>query len=334
MTTIAPTPTKRAVIDPLRLCNIRCLFCYYSYQEMKSVRPYKQVRRDIDSAIERGNNYIDITGGEPFLYKELEKLIEYSHKKGLRVCVITNALAGERKTNSVLDAGVDALLISVHGKKETHDYLVQRPGARKAQERFLEQVRGRVPLRFNYVMNHFNQAEILETAQWLATFNPKIVNFINMNPHYEWGDKFKEIKDIVADLHVVERQLTGAIAFLEEKNIGVNIRYYPMCRIPEKYRRCICNDLHVAFDPFEWDYGIQPKTNDAFYAWGKQHSEVKELKEEPCSSCSLQWICGGINKSFNTATAGTMISKVVDDSVDTNNFYYYRQHNLLTLDFK
>jgi MoaA/NifB/PqqE/SkfB family radical SAM enzyme len=333
MTTIAPTPTKRAVIDPLRLCNIRCRFCYHAFHDMESVTPYKRVRKDIDNAAERGNNYIDITGGEPFLHKDLEKMIEHAHKKGLRVCVITNALNGELKTERILKTGVEAFLISAHGKAETHNYLVQRPDARKAQQRFLEQICGKVMLRFNFVMNRYNQSEMLETAQWMAGFNPKIVNFINFNPHFEWGDKYEEIKNIVADLRIVEPILTDTITFLEEKGIGVNIRYFPMCRMTEKYRRCICNDLHVAFDPFEWDYGIQPKTVEAFYAWGKEHSEIKEMKEEPCSSCSLQWVCGGINRSFNKATSGTMIAKVIDETVDKSDFYHYRKHNVLTLDF-
>jgi MoaA/NifB/PqqE/SkfB family radical SAM enzyme len=332
--TITPTPTKRAVIEPLRLCQIRCRFCYYSHQEMKKVRKYKKVKVEIDQAIERGNNYIDVTGGEPFLYKDLETMIDYVHSRGLRICVITNALFGEKRTQQVLDTGVDGLLVSAHGMADTHDYLVQRKGARKDQQRLLEQVTGKTMLRFNFVMNRFNESEIFETAKWMSTFNPKIVNFINMNPHYEWGDKYDEIRTIVANLFTVEKQLCDAIPFLEEKGIGVNIRYFPMCRLPAQYRRCICNDLHVSFDPFEWDYGITPKTFDAHFAWGKQHSMVKELKEEPCSSCSLQWVCGGINGSFNKATGGVYVTKVVDDSVDKNDFYFYRKHNVMTLDFK
>jgi hypothetical protein len=71
------------------------------------------------------------------------------------------------------------------------------------------------------------------------------VNFINMNPHHEWRDESLAVQDVIADLRVVEPNLNAAIEYLESEGIGVNVRYYPMCRIAEKYRRTVCNDKHV-----------------------------------------------------------------------------------------
>ena len=69
---ILPTPTKRAVIEPLRLCQLRCKFCYHIYQDMKSVKPFSDVKKDITAAVARGNNYIDVTGGEPGPTEEMQ----------------------------------------------------------------------------------------------------------------------------------------------------------------------------------------------------------------------------------------------------------------------
>lgn len=330
---ISPTPTKRAVIDPLRICNIRCKFCYYLHTDMKSIKSFDTVKAEIDAAAARGNNYIDVTGGEPFLYPHLPGLIQYAAEKDMRTCVITNAMASLERLDAVLEAGIDDLLISVHGLEKTHDFLVQKEGARAKQIEFLDHLAkaGKRP-RFNFVLNKYNQDDIFLLSSWLThNWHPTIINYINMNPHGEWASKLNEASQVIADLHIVEAQLNKSIPYLEENNVGVNVRYYPMCRIAKEFRKCVCNDLHVVFDPYEWDYGITPKAFEAFRAWGIKVSNSVEHKGEPCKSCSLYSICGGINRMFNQATGGRMINKVEESDIDKNDFYFYRKHNVLTL---
>ena len=149
-----------------------------------------------------------------------------------------------------------------------------------------------------------NQHELYELAQWMITKNPSVTNWIAMNPHGEWAQKPRDTFDVVANLRQVEPIMNNVIELLENNGIVVNLRYYPMCRIAEKYRKCISNDLHVTFevnDPvlgfdtnWEWSYKIKPKTFEAHYAWGKQTSINMEEKGKPCCDCKLQWICGGL----------------------------------------
>lgn len=104
-----------------------------------------------------------------------------------------------------------------------------------------------------------------------------------------------------------------------------------MCRIPEEYRRLICNDLHVLFDPYEWDYSVQPKELERFKHFGQGMSRNIEHKGIPCSDCDLLNICGGVNRQFHDITNGTMVTPVADFYGDKNNFYWYRKRNVRTL---
>ena len=327
---ILPIPTTRAVIDPLRKCNMRCRMCYHLHTDMKSIDPLDKTLRELDAAKARGNDYIDITGGQPTIHPHIVEIINYIHNKNMKCCIITNAIDGEEKTNEILSIKPDELLISIHGLEQTHDWLTQHTGARQKQIRFMNQIKNLIPYRFNFVIAKFNQHEIFETAEWMLQWNPNIVNFINFNPHHEWSNNIAS-KDVMADLRTVEPILNKSIKILEDKNIGVNVRYYPMCRIHENYRRCICNDLHVVFDPYEWDYSISPKTFDAFRKWGIAGSKGMENKGIPCNICDLQWICGGINTNFHKMSNGTMVDAVRDFQGDKNNFYHYRENNILTL---
>ena len=332
---IEPVPTKRAVIDIGRKCNVNCIFCYYKHLgdlRKQDWFPRDQIWQDMDKAIARGNNYFDVTGGEGSIYPEICDLIKYALDRRVRTCVITNGLAGETTMQKIIDSGVDDWLISIHGKEDTHDYLVNLVGARKRQVRFLNQLKDNgKTFRFNFVINAWNQREILELTSWIVKWKPRIINFINMNPHYLWRTD-PSTKDVVANLFAVESELNRAIPILESEGIGVNLRYYPMCRINEDLRRCVCNDLHVLFDKREWGYGLEPKTFEHFREAGINMSKGVELKTSPCSECDLQNICGGVNKYFFEASDKKCIEAIRGTGIeDKSDFYFYRQHNVMGL---
>lgn len=332
---IGPDSTKRVMIDVGRKCNVGCKFCYYHYLGDLSKQGWSNVNNlkiRIDQSYQIGDNYIDFTGGEPTIYPFITELIQYGLEKNMKSCIITNGQINELQIEKILNAGIDDFLVSVHGLNSTHDYLVGKPGAYKQLEKFLAIVSKRTSFRFNLVLNKYNQDELFEIAEWMSKWNPSIVNFINMNVHYEWKNNLESVFNVIADLKKVEIQLNKVIPFLEGKNIGVNIRYYPMCRIAEEYRRCICNVLHVAFDPYEWDYPRHPKTLIRYTQWGLNLTEDRENKEEPCNQCDLQWICGGVNKWFHKANKEEICTAIKNSGIENrNDFYYYRKYNVKTL---
>jgi MoaA/NifB/PqqE/SkfB family radical SAM enzyme len=329
-------PTTRFVIEPSLECNIKCKFCYHlhKYPVWKQTRKACDlVAQEIDKGAARGNDYMDITGGEPTIYPQIGYLVKYALSKGIKTCIITNGIMSENKTKELLDAGVDDFLISRHGLADTHNFITNNDNAYRKQCEFLVRIIGKVKYRFNCVINKYNQTDILKIAKELAGYQPDIVNFINFNPHHQWTNKDLDSKEVVANLHAVEPYLNEAIKYLESFNIGVNVRYYPMCRIAQEYRRCVCNDLQVMFDPYEWDYCTEPKTIERYAAWGKNTSFNNEEKEKPCNTCDLQNICGGINKHFHRVANSVYGEQCTPQgfSGDKQDFYFYRKDNKLTL---
>lgn len=330
-------PTKRFMIEPSLDCNIKCKFCYHlhRYDTWKdTIKPLDEMKRQIDDGIERGNNYMDITGGEPTIYPYICELIQYALSKGIKTCIITNGIVGEKQTEKLIDAGIDEFLVSRQGKEHVHNFITNTNNGYMQQCRFLEQIKDRINLRFNCVISKFNENDIYDIAVCLSEWQPKIVNFINMNPHHEWKNKELETNEVIADLRNVEPNLNKAIEWLESHGIGVNVRYYPMCRIAEKYWRCICNDLHVMFDPFEWDYCTLPKTIDRYYEWGRVTSNNNEEKEAPCWECDLQNICGGINKYFHKVAKelyGNVCEIKKVENINKIDYNMYRKNNIMTI---
>jgi len=106
-------------------CNIRCEFCNvrageYHHRDI----PLDRVKRLLDEAAPLGLREIHFLGGEPTLRKDLEAMIAHAVGLGLHTRIITNGmLMDEARLDSLLDAGLHEIMISVDGLEDTHNRL-------------------------------------------------------------------------------------------------------------------------------------------------------------------------------------------------------------------
>ena len=67
--------------------------------------------------------------GEPFLYPDLLPLITYMKSKGFVVSVVTNGTKVAKLAKELVEVGLDVLLVSVDGPRDTHDNIRGYKGA-------------------------------------------------------------------------------------------------------------------------------------------------------------------------------------------------------------
>jgi MoaA/NifB/PqqE/SkfB family radical SAM enzyme len=76
-------------------CNAYCTFCHFADHGKYSDTPYAKLN-DFKSNIEQisrlGVKFIDLTGGEPLLHKDIHLMAEYAQKYGMQTSITTNAL--------------------------------------------------------------------------------------------------------------------------------------------------------------------------------------------------------------------------------------------------
>ncbi len=329
-----PVPTKKAVIDVGRKCNVNCKFCYYHHLgdlRKQTFKSFEELCADILKAVQRGNEYLDITGGEPTIFQYMPQLLRYAEAAGIKnTRIITNATAGPNTAEKLARATKEppSFLLSIHGTEAVHDDTVM-PGARKRQERFIETVkRCGCAIDANCVINSRNQSDLEQVSEYVISQGIRTMNFINMNPHGEWAADVAGTRKAVADFTIAEPCLNAAITKLKAAGILVNVRYYPMCKIAVEHRGCICNDYHVAFDRDEWDYEIQPKTYAAFRKWAVMTSNNIECKDGACGMCTHLFVCGGINRAFRYAVGGNVVKPLTDTIPDPYDFMHYRRANV------
>ena len=112
------------------LCNIECKNCYIQSSPKNDRLVYltfNEVKSFIDEAIDKDleTEEIGFTGGEPFMNKDILKMIEYSLSKNSKVLVLSNAMKPMlNKKEDLLKLNHKNLTIRVsidHYQKEKHE---------------------------------------------------------------------------------------------------------------------------------------------------------------------------------------------------------------------
>ena len=116
-------------------CNLDCYHCcrYYDLGDMQ----IGKAMRIVDNLSEGGVLRVNLTGGEPLLYKDLPSVLEHlKSKKGVSSSLTTNGVLLDRDRASVLSSFLDNIKVSLFSLEE--DYGMVTGGNRKDYHRVLE----------------------------------------------------------------------------------------------------------------------------------------------------------------------------------------------------
>ena len=115
-------PVRDLRISVTDRCNFRCQYCMpksvfghdYRFMDRKELLSFEELERVARAFRASGVEKIRLTGGEPLLRKELERLVErLASVGGLDITLTTNASLLARKAQALRDAGLDRVNVSL-----------------------------------------------------------------------------------------------------------------------------------------------------------------------------------------------------------------------------
>ena len=141
-------PPLAVTLEVTFACNLKCEMC--PLWQFRKTLPGQQYSREgeltteeyrvlIDELAKSGTRKVSLTGGEPFVRKDLVEIIRHIKSRNLYANLITNGtLMREQEIEKLLRTGLDHIVFSLDGPPDIHDEV---RGVRGAYDRLIKSMR-------------------------------------------------------------------------------------------------------------------------------------------------------------------------------------------------
>lgn len=167
------TMFETASFHIVKPCNMKCKFCYATFQDMNVKQlPKEQAFIILDKLKDAGLKKITFAGGEPFLYKNLKEVVDYAKYIGLITSIITNGsfLTYEKLIEFI---NLDWIGISVDSMSRDTNKLIGRTNGKDVDYLLICDMVKDIgfKLKINTVVNRHNKDE---NMNWfIEKYNPE-----------------------------------------------------------------------------------------------------------------------------------------------------------------
>ncbi len=200
-------------------CNLRCQYCMpeegVSHLEHGKILSYEEIESIVQVAASMGVRKIRLTGGEPLVRRDLEKLIEKIARipEIEDISMTTNAIYLEERLQSLKDAGLNRINISLDSLRAERFRELTRGGDLNKVLRGIEAAIaiGLNPVKVNAVMiKGFNDDEIEDFIRWTleTPIQMRFIEYMPIGDSLTWKDGFFPLDNV--------RQIAESIAPIEE----------------------------------------------------------------------------------------------------------------------
>lgn len=133
------------VLELTHNCPLKCKHCYLNAGVGDSMN-YKTLMNVLEQMIDQGVQCFQLTGGEPFLYEHIDKVIDYLVSKEVKVQVTTSGYILNDKILKCIDKleNVNGLIqISIDGFNESHNFIRGKSDSFEKTIKFLEVIKNK-----------------------------------------------------------------------------------------------------------------------------------------------------------------------------------------------
>jgi cyclic pyranopterin phosphate synthase len=209
-------PLRDLRISVTDRCNFRCTYCMpkevfghdYRFLDRKELLDFEEITRLARAAVSLGVQKLRLTGGEPLIRRDVERLVAMLSELDAEVTLTTNASLLPRKAQALKDAGLHRITVSLDSMDDAtframND--VDFPVARVLDGIEAAHAVG-LPVKVNSVVKRgVNENEVVPLARHFRE-TPHILRFIEYMPVGETNHW--QTEEVVSAAEIVE--LIGA----------------------------------------------------------------------------------------------------------------------------
>ena len=308
-------------------CNLNCKHCRVSKKNDPKQLSLKQAKELLSQLWYNGITDLNLSGGEPFLRKDLFDILDFSIKFQNIVITTNGTLINEELCKRLSTFSNVKLSISLDGMKETHDSFRRKKGT-------FEKVMNALPIlkKYNikyaikYTLSNETVNDVVDVLRIIAKkganeFNVRrVIVAGNANEKMLLSNEeyIKVIREIIKEcqkLNVNFRTGDPLLIPVFPEIFGIDIDNDNLTKI---YAGCQAGDEIIYIDykgnigacsyiPYFAD-NIKEKTLDDILNTNKLFKELRQYKDKlkgKCSNCKYKTICGGC-RATAIALKGTL----------------------------
>ncbi len=194
------------VINYVRLavtdrCNLRCNYCMpeegIAFSSKESLLSIDEMKRLCNILVAKGVDKIRITGGEPFVRKDLMQLMEHlSGLAGLKeVSITTNATLIGPHIDTLESLGVNSINVSLDAiRPDSFARITRRDHFHTVFENLMRLIESKMEVRVNFiVLDGQNEEDIYHMMEFQEKY-PVRVRFLEEMPFNGGSRDFKNLK--------------------------------------------------------------------------------------------------------------------------------------------
>lgn len=282
-------------------CNNRCKHCVIEDSRDKLIKQKCSVDlstegclRWVDYAIEKGAEYIVLTGGEVTIRKDFPQLVNYCSQKGLNITIQTNGrrLHVPEVALTISTCSRIRCVIALHGAcSDTHDEITQVSGS------FDETIKG---IRYaaqhgiltilKVVISKRNRNELPEIVKLADKLGVRYICFAF--PHGQGGAR-KRFDEVIPTYSELRPDLGSLITEAKKHHVQLEFEAIPFCIIP--------HDMQLVGE-LKYHFGntVCTQVGEAPFDWSEVRKNIKS-KAPQCGHCSMNSICEGVWSEYIAA---------------------------------
>lgn len=246
---------KHVSIEIIQKCPNNCMHCSsISGMNCKEFLKADLIKKVFDGLKKLNVDELSISGGEPFLHKDLVEIVKYGKQKGFRINIYTSGIMLNEENEVIplddsilLDLskiGVNKLIFNCQSlKEETYDKIMGTKGNLKLLMQSINSSKdNNIYTELHFVPMKLNYNEIEDVVNFVKDEKLDRVSFLGLIPH---GRACKNKNELYLDKEI-NCEVKKLLNNLECEQVRVGI---PLKLISEK---CICNagkeKLYIKFN--------------------------------------------------------------------------------------
>lgn len=288
-------------------CNWRCRYCV-RWSKRSEELTARQIFSIVDELSRMGTYSINFTGGEPLIRDDIESIIHYAKRKGIKAAISTN---GSLLPQKIKDIKKDdpLVIISYDGPEEVHNKQRQKGSYRSLLDAITMAKKYNIFMKLHTVLTKYNinyVNSILELArEFDITVNFSVVEFTPLSE-----------KETINTLLPPRDKYKSAFEYLisekirKNKNISNSLNGLEYLKQWPKYRKtnCCAGKIYCRIEP-----------NGDVYPCGNLI-----LKDTPPNA-----VRGGFENAFNKLRLYNCKSCWCDTRIEMNQIYSFNVRAIL-----